>query len=246
MLDETKEEKALKDACVGLCHLFGDGIQNDRIQAILDANVVPKLVALLRPTRARAVPISVQSAALQVLGNVACGDDRQTQVVIDSDALPCLRALLASADRSIRKEVCWIVSNITESSHQVQDVLDADILPPLLKLLDNQDAACREDATWVLFNLSSNREPKQIRYLAEKNGVRALCNLLTCSKELDVLWKGCRTVAAVALKGLRNILICGQNEAASDPLGYNRMAALVAEAHGVERIEALTAQMSPR
>lgn len=244
MLDENKEEKVLKEACVRLCQLFGEGIQNDRIQAILEANVVPKLVALLRPSRARAVPISVQSAALQVLGNVACGDDRQTQVVIDSDALPCLRALLASADRGIRKEVCWIVSNITESSHQVQDVLDADILPPLLKLLDNQDAACREDATWVLFNLSSNREPRQISYLADKNGVRALCNLLTCSKDLDVLWKGCGTVAAVALKGLRNILICGQNEAATDPLGYNRMAALVAEAHGVERIEALTQHAS--
>ncbi len=244
MLDENKEEKVLKEACVRLCQLFGEGIQNDRIQAILEANVVPKLVALLRPSRARAVPITVQSAALQVLGNVACGDDRQTQVVIDSEALPCLRALLASADRGIRKEVCWIVSNITESSHQVQDVLDADILPPLLKLLDSQDAACREDATWVLFNLSSNREPKQISYLADKNGVRALCNLLTCGKDLDVLWKGCGTVAAVALKGLRNILICGQSEAASHPLGYNRMAALVADAHGVERIEALTAHAS--
>lgn len=244
LLDENKDEQVLKEACLGLCQLFGEGIQNDRIQAILEADVVPKLVALLRPSKSRSVPIPVQSAALQVLGNVACGDDRQTQVVIDSDALPCLRALLSSQDRGIRKEVCWIVSNITESSHQVQDVLDADILPPLLKLLDSQDAACREDATWVLFNLSSNRDPNQIAYLAEKNGVRALCNLLTCSKELDVLWKGCGTVAAVALKGLRNILISGQIAAAADPNGYNRMASLVAEAHGVERIEALTTHVS--
>lgn len=245
LLDDGKDEQVLKEACLGLCQLFGEGIQNDRIQAILEANVVPKLVALLRPSKSRSVPISVQSAALQVLGNVACGDDRQTQVVIDSDALPCLRALLSSSDRGIRKEVCWIVSNITESSHQVQDVLDADILPPLLKLLDNQDTACREDATWVLFNLSSNRDPSQIAYLAEKNGVRALCNLLSCPKDLDVLWKGCGTVAAVALKGLRNILISGHLAAASDPNGYNKMASLVAEAHGVERIEALTNHDSP-
>lgn len=244
LLDD-KDEQVLKDACLGLCQLFGEGIQNDRIQAILEANVVPKLVALLRPSKSRSVPISVQSAALQVLGNVACGDDRQTQVVIDSDALPCLRALLSSSDRGIRKEVCWIVSNITESSHQVQDVLDADILPPLLKLLDNQDTACREDATWVLFNLSSNRDPNQIAYLAEKNGVRALCNLLACPKELDVLWKGCGTVAAVALKGLRNILISGHLAAASSPSGYNKMASLVAEAYGVERIDALTNHESP-
>lgn len=228
-----------------MCQLFGEGIQNDRIQAILEANVVPRLVSLLRPLKSRSVPSSVQLAALQVLGNVACGDDRQTQVVIDSDALPCLRSLLSSSDRQIRKEVCWIVSNITESSHQVQDVLDADILPPLLKLLDNQDSACREDATWVLFNLSSNRDPRQISYLANKNGVRALCNLLTCQKDLDVLWKGCGTVAAVALKGLRNILISGQLSSSADPSGYNKMVSLVAEAHGVERIEALTSHVSP-
>lgn len=225
--------------------MFGEGIQNDRIQAILEADVIPKLVCLLRPSKSRTVPISVQSAALQVLGNVACGDDRQTQVVIDSDALPCLRALLSSSDRGIRKEVCWIVSNITESSHQVQDVLDADILPPLLKLLENQDTACREDATWVLFNLSSNRDPNQIAYLAENNGIRALCNLLACPKDLDVLWKGCGTVAAVALKGLRNVLICGHSISSSNQTNFNRMALLVAEAHGVERIEALMSHDSP-
>lgn len=81
----------MKDACLGLCQLFGEGIQNDRIQAILEADVVPRLVALLRPNRSRVVPVSVQSAALQVIGNVACGDDRQTQVIIDCDALPCLK-----------------------------------------------------------------------------------------------------------------------------------------------------------
>jgi importin subunit alpha-6/7 len=81
----------LKEACLGLCQLFGEGIQNDRIQAILEADVVPRLVALLKPNRSRTVPVSVQSAALQVIGNVACGDDRQTQVIIDCDALPCLK-----------------------------------------------------------------------------------------------------------------------------------------------------------
>lgn len=110
----------------------------------------------------------------------------------------------------------------------------------MLHLLDSQDTACREDATWVLFNLSSNRDPQQIAYLAEQDGVRALCNLLACEKDLDVLWKGCGTVAAVALKGLRNILISGHAAASDDLTGYNKMASLVAEAHGVERIESLT------
>lgn len=88
LLDESKDEQVLEEACLGLCQPFGEGIQNDQIQAILEANVVPKLVFFLRPNRSSQVPISVQSGALQVLGNVACGDDRQTQVVIGSDAVP--------------------------------------------------------------------------------------------------------------------------------------------------------------
>lgn len=91
LLDENKDEQILKDACLGLCQLFGEGIQNDRIQAILEADVVPRLVTLLKPNKSRNVSVSVQSAALQVIGNVACGDDRQTQVIIDCDALPCLK-----------------------------------------------------------------------------------------------------------------------------------------------------------
>lgn len=69
-----------------LCQLFGDGIQNDRIQSILEAAVVPKLVHLLEPVEKKngvfefRVTVTVQSAALQVIGNIACGDDRQTQV----------------------------------------------------------------------------------------------------------------------------------------------------------------------
>lgn len=91
LLDENKDEQILKEACLGLCQLFGDGIQNDRILAILEADVVPRLVALLKPNRSRNVPVSVQAAALQVIGNVACGDNRQTQVITDCEALPCLK-----------------------------------------------------------------------------------------------------------------------------------------------------------
>lgn len=295
LLAAPSGEQVLKETCLGLCQLFGDGIQNERIQAILDAAVVPRLVALLQTAVAApsyapqlptsqghgasgatwpedagsgavpmpvsvpfsAVPPAVQSAALQVIGNIACGDDRQTQVIIDCAALPCLRELLSSHERGIRKECCWIVSNITESAHQVKDVLDAGILPPLLRLVECQDTACREDATWGLYNITANRDSGQIATLAELGGVRALCGLLHCTKELDVLWKGCSTVAAVALKGIRNILAVGEADAASVTAAdlaanrrgaasaLNRMAAYVADAHGVERIEALMTHGSP-
>lgn len=79
------------------------------------------------------------------------------------------------------------MSNTTEYSHQVQEFFDANILPPLLNLLGHQYTACREDVTWVLFNASQNRDSKQVTYLAEQDGLRALCGLLSFKKNLDVL-----------------------------------------------------------
>eukprot|EP00871_Galdieria_phlegrea_P001415 jgi/Galph1/2274/GphlegSOOS_G919.1 len=244
LLEESRDEQVLRETCLGLCQLFGDGIQNDRIQAILEADVVPKLIALLKPQETAEgirfpVSIAVQSAALQVIGNVACGDDRQTQIIIECNALPCLKVLLSSPEKGIRKECCWIISNITESAHQVEDVIEADILPSLIQLIDNNDAACREDASWVLYNITANFDESQIQYLVEKGGIVSFCNLLDSTKELDVFWKCCSTISSIALKGLRNILFVGEQLARSQGKRYNPYAALVVECNGVEKIEML-------
>lgn len=64
---------------------------------------------------------SVVSAALRAVGNIVTGDDIQTQVILNSSALPCLCHLLSSSKESIRKEACWTISNITAGNrNQIQ------------------------------------------------------------------------------------------------------------------------------
>ena len=64
---------------------------------------------------------SVVSAALRAVGNIVTGDDIQTQVILNSSALPCLFHLLSSTKESIRKEACWTISNITAGNrNQIQ------------------------------------------------------------------------------------------------------------------------------
>lgn len=50
------------------------------------------------------------------------GDDLQTQVIINCTALPCLLNLLqTSHKKSIKKEACWTISNITAgTTEQIQ------------------------------------------------------------------------------------------------------------------------------
>ncbi len=52
--------------------------------------------------------------ALRTVGNIVTGNDLQTQVIINCRALDCLyNLLITNHKKSIKKEACWTISNIT-------------------------------------------------------------------------------------------------------------------------------------
>lgn len=97
----------MTDACWALSYL-SDG-NNDHIDKVIEAGVSRRLVELLlSPSAAVLVP------ALRTVGNIVTGNDMQTQIIINCGALPCLMQLLSQPHKkSIKKEACWTLSNIT-------------------------------------------------------------------------------------------------------------------------------------
>ncbi|GFZ07241.1 importin alpha isoform 4 [Actinidia rufa] len=80
-LIHLNDEEVLTDACWALSYL-SDG-PNDKIQAVIEAGVCPRLVELLlHPSPTVLIP------ALRTVGNIVTGDDAQTQFVIDNNVLP--------------------------------------------------------------------------------------------------------------------------------------------------------------
>ena len=83
----SQDMETVTDACWALSYL-SDG-PNDRIQAVLNAGVAPRLVELLNSPTA-----SVQTPALRTVGNIVTGDDSQTQFILNLNAMPALLYML--------------------------------------------------------------------------------------------------------------------------------------------------------
>ncbi|KAK9733759.1 hypothetical protein RND81_04G090500 [Saponaria officinalis] len=225
-LIHSNDDEILTDACWALSYL-SDGT-NDKIQAVIDAKVVPRLVELLlSPSPSVLIP------ALRTVGNIVTGDDLQTQCIIDHQALPCLYNLLTqNHKKSIKKEACWTVSNITAGTKdQIQTVLTAGIIGPLVHLLQNGEFDIKKEAAWAISNATSGGSHDQIKFLVSQGCIKPLCDLLSCPDP---------RVVTVCLEGLENILKVGEAEKNLGTTGgVNVFAQAIEEADGLEKIENL-------
>ncbi|XP_060174677.1 importin subunit alpha isoform X1 [Lycium barbarum] len=226
-LIHSNDEEVLTDACWALSYL-SDGT-NDKIQAVIEAGVCPRLVELLL---SHASP-SVLIPALRTVGNIVTGDDIQTQVIIDHHALPCLLNLLTqNYKKSIKKEACWTISNITAGNrNQIQAVIEASIIAPLVHLLQNAEFEIKKEAAWAISNATSGGNNDQIKFLVSQGCIKPLCDLLVCPDP---------RIVTVCLEGLENILKIGETDKdLGNTEGVNVYAQLIDEAEGLEKIENL-------
>lgn len=191
-----EDNEVLSDACWALSYL-SDG-PNNKIQAVIDAGVCRRLVELLSYRTCN----NVISAALRAVGNIVTGDDAQTQVILNCNALPALHQLLTFEKDTIVKEACWTISNIAAGNmQQIQAIIDAGIFPLLINILQTAEYKTRKEAAWAVTNSTSGGTADQIKYLVEAGCIPPMCELLTV---MDA------NIVQVALNGLENILKSGE------------------------------------
>mmetsp|Transcript_109228 Transcript_109228/g.308084 ORF Transcript_109228/g.308084 Transcript_109228/m.308084 type:complete len:530 (-) Transcript_109228:134-1723(-) len=218
------DTEVLTDAAWAFSYL-SDGA-NERIDAVVHSGSCQRLVDLL----AHPSPL-VQTPALRATGNVVTGTDEQTQAILQCGILTPLMTLLQHERKSIRKEACWTVSNVTAgTSAQIQEVINAGLIPPLLQHLETDDFDVKKEAAWAISNATAGGTPEQIEYLAQCGCIKPLVGLMGVS---DV------KVVSVALDAVGNILRVGQQKQLENGLPDNPVVALVEQAEGLTRIEAL-------
>ncbi|KAF2304748.1 hypothetical protein GH714_037816 [Hevea brasiliensis] len=117
-LIHSNDEEVLTDACWALSYL-SDGT-NDKIQAVIEAGVCPRLVELLLHSSP-----TVLIPALRTVGNIVTGDDMQTQTIIEAGIIAPLVQLLQNAEFEIKKEAAWAISNATSGgTHEQINLLE--------------------------------------------------------------------------------------------------------------------------
>lgn len=218
----SNDIETVTDACWALSYL-SDG-PNERIQAVLNSGVAPRLIELLGSSNA-----SVQTPSLRTVGNIVTGNDEQTQMILNLNALPSLLWLLEHQKKNIRKEACWTISNVTAgTSDQIERIVETGIFPKLIEMLTNAEFDIQKEAAWAVSNATSGGSTAQIIYIVQQGALPPLVNLLSVNDT---------KIVTVALEGIENILKAGLD--GIDAHGNNPMALLVAECNGLEQIEAL-------
>lgn len=209
-----EDNEVLSDACWALSYL-SDG-PNNKIQAVIDAGVCRRLVELLGYRQCN----NVVSAALRAVGNIVTGDDAQTQIILNCNALPALYSLLHAEKDTIVKEACWTISNIAAGNmQQIQAIIDANIFPTLIHILGTAEYKTRKEAAWAVTNSTSGGTGEQIKYLVSVGCIPPMCELLTV---MDA------NIVQVALNGLENVLKSG-DQCYQKPNPY---AVLIEECYG--------------
>jgi hypothetical protein len=134
--------------------------------------------------------------------------------------------------KSIKKEACWTVSNITAGNKdQIQAVVNAGIIGPLVHLLQTAEFDIKKEAAWAISNATSGGSHDQIKYLVTEGCIKPLCDLLVCPDP---------RIVTVCLEGLENILKVGETDKNLGASGDgNAYAQMIDEAEGLEKIENL-------
>ncbi|KAK9139153.1 hypothetical protein Scep_008834 [Stephania cephalantha] len=176
----SDDEEVLTYVCRALYYLSDD--TNEKIQAVIEAGVCPRLAELLLHPNA-----DVRMPALRTVGNIATGDDFQTQFLIDNQVLPCLHQLLTQDNKKgIKRKACWTISNILAGNRsQIQAVIDANLISHVVQLLPHAEFDMKLEAVWAIFNITSGGSHEQIQIVVVC--LKGLENILKVGEALKVL-----------------------------------------------------------
>ncbi|KAH3744191.1 importin alpha [Pelomyxa schiedti] len=129
--------------------------------------------------------INMLFPSIRAVGTIATGSDTETQAVIDAGVLPRILPLLNNPKKSVRREACWLLSNIAAGTREQVRLIAVErgIFERVIELLDSsQPMEVREEAAFVVCNAATKGSDDVTNVLFKQGALHAIVDLLGCFK----------------------------------------------------------------
>ncbi|KAI3915436.1 hypothetical protein MKW92_017857 [Papaver armeniacum] len=144
-LIHSTDEEVLADVCWTLSSLSHGGT-DDKIQAVIEANVCSRLVELLmHPSPSVIIPAlrivgnieKIKKGACWTISNITAGNKDQIQAVVAAEIIGPLIHMPQTAEFDIKKEAARAISNVTSggTDEQIKYLVGQGCIRPLCDLL---------------------------------------------------------------------------------------------------------------
>lgn len=211
--------EALTDALWALSYL-SDG-SDERIRAVMQGEgIVENIIKLLGHENS-----SIVSPAVRILGNFVSGDDYQTQAVVDAGMMNYAANLLVHPKKGIRKETCWLISNIAAGNRtQIGHLMrHGQAMNTLVQLARDASWEVKKEAVWALSNIATGGADDHVHSIVELGAIESLCSVLDASDTRIVM---------IVLEAIDKILNVGQ-------VSQRNYSSFVDESDGLDKMEQL-------
>lgn len=166
---------------------------------------------------------------LRLLGAFIASNAKLTQSVCDSGALDIFPHLLNHHNKRIRKEVCWMVSNIAAGTLiQVETLVMKNYLPILTQVYKNDEPEIQKEAIWAICNFTLVENEELIKSNFNNGILETICLILKMNDPKFI---------AVGIESLGNLLKCGKTHPNSD--GSNPIVIKIEELGMLDVLESL-------
>ena len=194
LLDRPITEEIMVDVLWALSYL-SDG-NEEKIEEVFSSGVTPKLIKLLEDDTVR-----YKKLIIRILGNFVSGSEHQTDGVLDSGLFSLLAGLMGSQSREVRKESCWLASNIACGNHEqiTKLVKKKKVVQELVASAMHDRWDVRQEALWALVNICICGNPSHVLSLVQADGLGPLVMVLSL-ENVDV------ALLIGALDAIKNVL----------------------------------------
>jgi importin subunit alpha-1 len=167
---------------------LSDG-DEDRIQAVVNSGAVPTLIKMVKNN---STDRTFMIPTIRCLGNFVTGTDTQTDAVLRAGFLDYAMDLLDHQSKAIKKDTCWILSNIAAGTKDQINALFQNfesnaLVAKLVKCAFDAPWDIRKEAVWAICNILTCGTDRHMECVVSVNGIQALCNVLQNQSDATLL-----------------------------------------------------------